>query len=343
MRPRITSPVGSASPSALQPRSIRGRNATTVQSVVRFDSCILRDLYQRFMSSPVSVPDSGLVKTVCGVQSHVDFGDTDSNLRRILDWLDHEQVQGADLVVFPECMLSGYCFSSLDEALASAQTIPGPATDAVAEVCLAKNLHVVFGLLELGPQGTVYNSCVLVGPRGLVATYRKVHLPYLGVDRFTTQGEGLYRAVQADEMRIGMHICYDGSFPESSRCLALDGADLLVLPTNWPPGADTFAKYLPNARALENNVYFMSVNRVGTERGFRFIGNSRICDPNGNPIADAPHENEQVLRATIDCAKARNKRLVRVPKEHVIDRWADRRPAYYGSIAQEHHLERKID
>ncbi|MEK0424521.1 MAG: (R)-stereoselective amidase, partial [Planctomycetota bacterium] len=78
-------------------------------------------------------------------------------------------------------------------------------------------------------------------------------------------------------------------------------------------------------------------------RGFRFIGNSRICDPNGNPIADAPHESEQVLRATIDCNKARNKRLVRVPKEHVIDRWADRRPAYYESIAKEHRLERRVD
>jgi predicted amidohydrolase len=295
------------------------------------------------MSSTSLLPDSGLVKTVCGVQTHVDFADTQANLRRILCWLEHEQVQGADLVVFPECMLSGYCFASSEEALPHAQSIPGPATEAVAEICLAKKMHVVFGLLELGPQGTIYNSCVLVGPSGVVATYRKVHLPFLGIDRFTSQGEGLYRAVPVDEMYIGMHICYDGSFPESSRCLALDGADLLVLPTNWPPGADTFAKYLPNARALENNVYFMSVNRVGTERGFRFIGNSRICDPNGNPLADAAHEDEQILRATIDCSKARNKRLVRVPKEHVIDRWADRRPAYYGAIALEHHLERKID
>ncbi len=295
------------------------------------------------MSTLPNTAKPGLLKSVCGIQTHVDFADTAANLQRMLRWLAHQEVQGADLVVFPECMLSGYCFASLEEALPHAQSIPGPATDAIAEICKSRSMHVVFGLLELGPHGSIYNSCVLVGPSGVVATYRKVHLPFLGVDRFTTQGENLYRAVAADELRIGMHICYDGSFPESSRCLALDGADLLVLPTNWPPGADTFAKYLPNARALENNVYFMSVNRVGTERGFRFIGNSRICDPNGNPIADAAHEDEQILRATIDCSKARNKRLVRVPKEHVIDRWADRRPAYYGAIAQDHHLERKID
>lgn len=295
------------------------------------------------MSTTNTNEPSSLIKTVCGVQTNVDFANTSANLNRMLAWLEHQQVQGADLVVFPECMLSGYCFASLEEALPHAQSIPGPATEAIAQVCQTKNLHVVFGLLETGPQGSIYNSCVLVGPSGVVATYRKIHLPFLGVDRFTTQGENQYRTAPVDQMKIGMHICYDGSFPESSRCLALDGADLLVLPTNWPPGADTFAKYLPNARALENNVYFMSVNRVGTERGFRFIGNSRICDPNGNPIADAAHENEQVLRATIDCSKARNKRLVRVPKEHVIDRWADRRPGYYSGIVQEHHLERKVD
>ena len=133
---------------------------------------------------------------------------------------------------------------------------PGPATEAIAKVCQDKQTHVVFGLLERGEGGRVYNSCVLVGPGGVVSVYRKIHLPYLGIDRFVAQGENDYRAASIAGMRIGMHICYDGSFPESSRCLALDGADLLVLPTNWPPGADTFAKYLPNARALENNVYF---------------------------------------------------------------------------------------
>ncbi len=284
-----------------------------------------------------------ILRTVCGVQTNVTFADTAANTQRMLQWLEHEQIQGADLVVFPECMLSGYCFQSLEEARPHAQMIPGPATDAIAEVCQAKNLHVIFGLLELTSLGEIYNACVLVGPQGVIGTYRKIHLPYLGIDRFVTQGKDPYRAIDAGGMKVGMHICYDGSFPESSRCLSLDGADLLALPTNWPPGADTFAKYLPNARALENNVYFMSVNRVGTERGFRFIGQSRLCDPSGNPIAEVSDESEAIIRGTIDCAKARNKRLVRVPKEHVIDRWADRRPSYYSAIVEDHDLTRKID
>jgi predicted amidohydrolase len=288
-------------------------------------------------------PASPLLRTVCGVQTHVTFADNAANLDRMLRWLEQDEIAGCDLVVFPECMLSGYCYASLEEAMPHAQSIPGPATDAIAQQCRERRTHIAFGMLEKTDDGRIYNSCPLIGPEGLIGVYRKVHLPFLGIDRFVSQGANRFVAHDAGGMKVGIHICYDGSFPESSRCLALDGADVLILPTNWPPGADTFAKYLPNARALENNVYFMSVNRVGTERGFRFIGNSRICDPNGNPMADAAHENEQILKATIDLAKARNKRLVRVPKEHVIDRWADRRPGYYGEIAQEHDLKRVID
>lgn len=283
------------------------------------------------------------VRTVCGIQTHVDFAAPAANRARMLKWLSHPEVSGADLVVFPECMLSGYCFSSLEEALPIAETVPGPTTEVIRAWCAEHGAYVVFGMLEKTEDGKVFNSCPLVGPNGVVGNYRKVHLPYLGIDRFVTPGDGGFRVHDAGEMRVGLHICYDGSFPESSRCLALEGADVLALPTNWPPGAETFAKYLPNARALENNVYFMSVNRVGTERGFRFIGNSRICDPNGNPIAEASHEDEAILKATVDLSKARNKRLVRVPKQHVIDRWADRRPETYAKIVEPHSLKRNVD
>jgi 5-aminopentanamidase len=117
----------------------------------------------------------------------------------------------------------------------------------------------------------------------------------------------------------------------------------LVLPTNWPPGAETFAQYLPNARALENNVYYVSCDRIGTERGFRFIGQSRICDTNGVTMVEAAHTDPAILVADIDPARARNKRAVRVPRLHVIDRFADRRPEFYGPILEPHRLVRSID
>jgi predicted amidohydrolase len=131
-----------------------------------------------------------------------------------------------------------------------------------------------------------------------------------------------------------MNICYDCSFPESARIMTLQGADLIALPTNWPPGSGHTSDLIPNARALENHVYFMSVNRVGTERGFDFIGKSKICDPKGNTLAFADHANEEILYADIDPAWARNKHLVSVPGQHEVHRINDRRPATYGPIAE---------
>lgn len=282
-------------------------------------------------------------RIVSGVQTNVSFANPKENLDRIFDWLAKDEVKDSHLIVFPECMLSGYCFASLEEALDIAEDLDGASVQSIAKWCATHNKFVAFGMLEHAPDGGIYNSCPLVGPKGVLGCYRKIHLPFLGIDRFTSPGTDPYKAFDADGLKVGVHICYDASFPESSRCLALEGADLLILPTNWPPGADTFAKYLPNARALENNVYFMSVNRVGLERGFRFIGQSRICDPNGNPLADAPHENECIITAEIDYAKARNKRLVRVPREHVIDRWADRRPEAYQAVVRPHSLIRDTD
>ncbi len=258
-------------------------------------------------------------------------------------WLESEMCKTADLIVFPECMLTGYCFRSKEEALPLTESIPGPATDAIAEWCRKHHKYVAFGMLEASPDTAIYNACPIVGPDGLVGCYRKIHLPYLGVDRFVTTGPDPYQVYDLDGLRVGTHICYDGSFPESSRIMSLQGADLLILPTNWPPGATTFAKFLPNARALENNVYFMSVNRVGTERGFRFIGESRLCGVDGEAISEIRGTQEGVVLGKVDPTLARQKRLVRVPGEHIIDRFADRHPEYYGALAEPHCLTRPVD
>ena len=134
----------------------------------------------------------------------------------------------------------------------------------------------------------------------MISSYRKAHLPFLGVDRFTTPGDGAFQVATAGEIRVGMNICYDATFPEAARVLMLEGADLIVLPTNWPPGFEPAAEYVINARALENRVYYAAVNRVGVENGFEFIGCSRSCGPNGQTLVEAPHRNEAILYAEID-------------------------------------------
>jgi len=262
------------------------------------------------------------------------IGDRAANLSTMHKHLVATTAAGAALTVFPECTTTGYCFDSREEAAEFAETSEGETVQAVAEMCADLNTWVVFGFLERDGD-RIFNALALVGPRGRIAGYRKIHLPFLGVDRFTTPGDCPFQTVESAELplRIGMNICYDISFPESARVLALAGADLIVLPTNWPPGAGLTADVMPNARALENHVYFMSVNRIGTERGIPFVGKSKICDPRGNNLAFADHDQEAIIYADIDPAYARQKHLVNIPNVHEVHRINDRRPDMYGPIS----------
>lgn len=276
---------------------------------------------------------------IAGIQTDVTFKDVNANLTSLETHVRSEVAHGTQLTVFPECFTTGYCFDSLDDAMSVAESVPGPATDRIASICKELNTFVVCGMLEKsGSQ--LFNTAVLVGPDGLIGSYRKVHLPHLGVDRFTTPGDRPFEVFEAAGVRIGMLICYDGGFPEASRVLAIQGADIILLPTNWPPGGAYMAEFSINCRAMENGVYFAAVNRVGTENGFTFIGKSRICSPVGATMTSIDHDTPGILRAEIDPIAARVKRIVRIPGKHVIDRMADRRPEMYGAICEPHHLKR---
>ena len=270
---------------------------------------------------------------IAAVQMDSTFADKAKNLGEIRARLREAAEHGAKLVIFPECVLTGYCFESKEEAVAFAESIPGPSTQVLAQDCAALDVWAVVGMLEKSGDA-LFNVCTLIGPGDIVATYRKIHLPFLGVDRFTTPGDQPFAVHDLGGLRIGMTICYDGSFPESSRCLMLLGADLIVLPTNWPPGAISTARTLIPARALENNLYYAAVDRVGTERGFRFIGMSRILGCSGEPLTVSGDDQPTILYADIDPAKARNKHLVMIPGKYELDRLKHRRPEMYGAIGK---------
>lgn len=274
---------------------------------------------------------------ISAVQTDVVFADRKANLQNLSAIVATEVAAGSELIVFPECFTTGYCFESLEEARPHAESLNGETVSFVSAICQQHSCFVVFGMLEREGD-CVFNAAVLVGPDGLIGGYRKVHLPFLGVDRFTTPGDRPFEVFEAGGVRIGMLICYDGGFPESSRVLSLLGADLVVLPTNWPPGAESMADFAINTRAMENGVYFMSVNRVGVEREVAFIGRSRICGPGGLTMDSSGGVEATVLRAKIDVEAARRKRIVRVPGKHIIDRMADRRPEMYGQICEPHSL-----
>lgn len=271
---------------------------------------------------------------VAGVQMEPRLGQLEQNLGVILERLSQAANAGANLAVFPECALSGYGFSSREEGLAHAVSVDGPEVAKVVALAGKTGCACAFGLLERDG-ARLFNGCVLVGPRGVLGSYRKVHLPFLGIDMFVDPGDRPFAVHDVGGLRVGMHICYDGSFPETARVLALLGADLLILPTNWPTHSECAAEHMIATRAMENTVYMMAVNRVGVESGFRFIGTSSIADPSGKTLARAGAEREEMIFAEIDPRLARNKHLVRVPGRHEIDRIADRRPAFYGPLVEE--------
>ncbi|HLN33322.1 MAG TPA: carbon-nitrogen hydrolase family protein [Gemmataceae bacterium] len=268
---------------------------------------------------------------IAGVQMDCRLGEKRQNLERVRERLHTAAGQGARLIGFPECVLTGYGFDSKEEAMPHAEPLPGPSTDVLTRDCRELDVWTIVGLLERDAAGNLFNACALLGPGGECASYRKIHLPYLGVDRFTTPGDRPFAVHDLGGLRIGINICYDGGFPESARVLALLGADLVVLPTNWPPGALTTVKYLIPARALENHIYYLAVNRVGEERGFRFIGQSRVLDCTGEPLATSG-DGEEILYAEIDPLRAREKHIVHIAGKYEIDRVGDRRPEMYGPI-----------
>ena len=265
-----------------------------------------------------------------GVQMDVAIGDFQKNLDRIEQYARTIAAKGAWLTVFPECTTTGYCFESFEEALPFAEPVDGPAFNRIWELCKELQTRIVYGFLE-SSGGEIFNSISLVGPDGLVGTYRKVHLPMLGIDRFTTAGDK-FAVFETDGIKIGLCICYDSSFPESARVMALDGADVIVLPTNWPPTSGLTADVIPAARALENHVYFLAVNRVGNERGFEFIGKSSFCSPSGKVLVQADHNCEEILYAEFNPLISRNKHLVNIPGQHEVHRIQDRCPGSYARI-----------
>jgi len=274
---------------------------------------------------------------IAGVQMDVSLGEVDKNLSRITQGMREAAAGGAELAIFPECALTGYCFDSRQQAASHAEPENGPKQQVLARLCEELNLFAIVGYLEAdGDQ--LYNAAALLGPRGLVGTYRKIHLPFVGVDRFTDYGNRPFAVDAIPGLNVGMNICYDAGFPEAARSLALQGADLIALPTNWPPGAECMSPAAISTRALENKVYYAAVNRVGTEEGVQFIGRSCICGPDGAVIDSADPTEEKILWADIDIARTREKWIIREQDVHEIDRFADRRPEFYTTLIEPHDL-----
>jgi predicted amidohydrolase len=239
----------------------------------------------------------------------------------------------SDLIVFPECALTGYMFSSRDDALPYLETIPGPSTEMLSALCHEMRVYIVYGLLEKDG-AAIYNSAALIGPNGLIGRYRKNHLPFLGIDRFLDAGNEPFQVYETSIGKIGLFICYDCNFPESARVMALSGADILVLPTNWPEGRSMIPEHVITVRAFENKVHLIATDRVGQERGAKFIGCSKIINAGGKTLCMASCDKEEIIYGEVSLDEARQKRTIFKAGEFETDFINDRRPELYGKIIE---------
>jgi predicted amidohydrolase len=268
---------------------------------------------------------------VGAAQIDMSLGKKTANLEKCIHYLKTARRENIELLVFPECTITGYIFNSFEEALRISEEIPGETTRIVSEACSQHRMTTVVGLLE-HRNGKLYNTAVLIGPKGLLGVYRKTHTPFLGVDRFVSPGEQL-PVFKLPDARVGILICYDLRFPEPSRVMALKRVQVVCNPTNLPKGVDVYAAFFNRSRACENRISVISANRVGRERGFSFIGRSQIIDSSGRVLAEAG-DIEQIIKAEIRPEEADNKHVVKIPGEHETDVFRDRRPELYKEITE---------
>ena len=252
------------------------------------------------------------------------FGELQRNLETILNAIHTFE---GHLLVFPELAFSGYQFLSKDEVRELAEDIPsGPTIKALEEAIGGRDLHVVVGLAERD-RDRLYNSAVLIGPKGYIGSYRKTHL-FFEETLWFAPGDTGFLVWDIGKAKVGLLVCFDWFFPEAARSLALKGADILCHPSNL------VLPYCPDAmvtRCLENRVFAITANRVGREQrgekpALSFIGMSEIVAPNGRILCRSSQKDQELCLYEMDMAEARDKRI-----NPYNDLLKDRQPHLYGS------------
>ena len=260
----------------------------------------------------MSIPDA-LVTVAC-LQFEPVVGQKEHNIALGLKHIEAAAAQGAKLIVLPELSNSGYMFATREEAFAQSEPVPGgPTCAAWVEAAQRLGVTLVAGIAERDGD-VLYNAAAVIGPAGHIGTFRKVHL-WNAENLFFEPGNLGFPVFKTPHGRIGVAICYDIWFPETFRLQALQGADIVCVPTNWvpipgqAPGREAMATVLAMAAAHSNSLFIACADRVGTERGQPFEGQSLIVGCTGWPVAGpASRDREEIVLAAIDLGDARRAR-----------------------------------
>ena len=261
------------------------------------------------------------------------LGDLAGNLDRAVRATAGAVAEGADVVVLPELVTSGYVFESAEEVRAVAIT---PEHEVFARWAgAAGGAVVVAGFAEAGTEaageaGALFNSAVVLDSSGVLAVYRKAHL-WDRESLFFTPGDAAPPVVETAHGRVAVMVCYDLEFPEWVRAPVLAGADLVAVPTNWPcfprPAGERAGEVVnAMAAARLNRVAIACADRAGVERGQEWVRGTCVVDADGWVVA-ATDEPGGAVSAEVDLAASRTKALT-----ELADVLGDRRPELYGAV-----------
>lgn len=256
--------------------------------------------------------------TISLAQMDIALGNLEANLKKAGDWIAEAARRGSDLIIFPEMWTTGYDWDNI----ARLSTSQGDIINAVAALAQEHSIWFNGSFMALNDEGRPANTSILFDPQGQQAgVYRKTHLfGLMDEDQYLAAGENL-TTVETAWGQSGLAICYDLRFAEMFRTYALQGVNMVYLPAEWPHPRLAHWCTLLRARAIENQMYMVAVNCVGTNGKNTFCGHSAIIDPWGNAVVEAG-ESEMLLTATIETdmvAQVREK----------IPVFKDRRPKLY--------------
>lgn len=256
---------------------------------------------------------------VAAIQFKITLGDINRNLAKVEAALERAAKQDVKLAVLPEMWSSGYDYKRLAKHAAETPRV----IEVICRLSAEYNM-VVIGSLPEKDEGKIYNTAYVVDQGVLVDSYRKLHMfSTMGEDRFLSPGDRSL-VVSTSVGRLGVAICYDLRFPELFRKMALEGAEIVCLPAEWPKPRQEHWRTLLRARAMENQLFLIATNCCGVQGKLDFFGMSLLLSARGEVLAEGSEIDTELI-ATFDAQEMIDYRAQ-------IRCYDDRRPEIYGTL-----------
>lgn len=235
-------------------------------------------------------------------------GDPEANRNNVKQWFaKNVKPEETDLVVLPEMWTTAY---TLPELHTYAEPPENESISLLQSLAEAYHVHIIGGSIAVAEEKDIYNRALVINNKGeLIYHYDKLHLvPMLNEPAYLSPGRDKVKVFELDGIKMGLIICFDLRFPEIIRDLALQGAQVLFIPAEWPDARAGHWEVLQQARAIENQMYVVSCNRIGEYDGVEFAGRSMITDPWGTVLSKGSQGEEEILQENLDLENVKNVR-----------------------------------